>query len=125
MPTIDWGTEIIEPAHHGTGAQLCVEVRSADASWAQRFNEFADDHYRRGEVRGDRWGLVGYNEVEGHITVNDLYGDPAPARQYLTEAATARTAQHAKRTTSAREGRHEPPLRYSFDGSSPSLTTGF
>jgi hypothetical protein len=89
MPTIDSSTEIIEPAHHGTGAQLCVEVRGADASWAQRFNEVADDHYRRGEVRGGRWGLVRYNEVEGHITLNELYGDAAPARQYLTELAAS------------------------------------
>jgi hypothetical protein len=89
MPTIDWSTEIIEPAHHGTGAQLCVDMQGGDASCAQRFNDLAQEHYRRGEVRGGRWGLVRYNEVEGHITVDDLYGDPAPARQYLIELAAS------------------------------------
>ncbi len=85
LPTIDWTTEIIDPAYDGEGTQLCVEVRGADASWAQRFNEMAHNHYRRGEVRGGRWRLARYNEVEGHITLDDLYGDASPARQYLTE----------------------------------------
>ncbi len=86
MPTIDWETDSVEPPHHGSGAQLSVAVRGADAAWAERFNEAAADHYRRGEVRGGRWGRVRFNEVEGLITVDDLHGDDlGPIRSYLEE----------------------------------------
>lgn len=90
MPTIDWTTAIVEPAHHGVGDQLCVDVRGADASWAQHFNDMADGQHRRGEVRGGRWGLVRYNEVEGHITVDDLHGGvDGPIRHHLIEMVAA------------------------------------
>jgi hypothetical protein len=86
MPTIDWTTATTEPAHHGAGDQLCVDVRGADAAWAVRFNEIAERHHRGGEVRGVRCGLIRYNEVEGHITVDDCAGDSdGPIRNYLTE----------------------------------------
>lgn len=86
MPTIDWMTAIVESAHHGAGDQLCVDVRGANAAWAARFNEMADGQYRRGEVRGGSWGLVRYHEVEGHITVDGLYGGAdGPIRPHLTE----------------------------------------
>lgn len=72
IPSIAWDTESYEPPHHGSGGQLSVEVHGADAGWAQRFNELAQGQYERGEVRGGRWGLVRYHDVEGIITVDDL-----------------------------------------------------
>lgn len=75
MATIDWQTMSFEPAPHGAGAQLSVDVRGAETVWAQRFNELAEGQFRRGEVRGGRWGLIRYHEVDGLITVDDLYGD--------------------------------------------------
>lgn len=86
MPTIDWSTSSLEPHHDGDGGQLVVDVRGGDAGFARRFNEQTYFHFERGEVRGGRWGEVVYDEVEGHIRVEDLYGDEhGPIRDYLEE----------------------------------------
>lgn len=94
MPTINWDTAVVEPAHHGAGAQLSVDVVGADAAWAARFNEMAAAHYERGEVRGGGWGAVRYHEVEGIVTVDDLHGDDlAPIQNYLDEQAKSAEAR--------------------------------
>jgi hypothetical protein len=73
VPAIAWDTESYEPARHGDAWRLSVEVRGADAAWADRFNELAEGQHERGQVRGGRWGLIRYHEVEGVITVADLH----------------------------------------------------
>jgi len=87
MPEIVWETHTVEPAHHGAaGAQLSVAVRGADSAWARRFNDLAAARYERGEVRGGRWAVVQYHEVEGLITVDDLRGEALePIQDYLEE----------------------------------------
>jgi hypothetical protein len=97
MPTIDRTTAIVEPAHHGAGDQLCVDVRGADAAWTARFNEMAAGQYRQVEVHSGRWGLGRYNEVEGHGggSGDPLGGPPAgvererPRSMIFTETLTA------------------------------------
>lgn len=94
MPMIDWTTVSYEPDPDGrrVGGQLSVDVRGTSAAWADRFNSMADGQHRRGEVRGGRWGLVRYHEVEGLITVDDLYeGQEDAIRAHLENPAeTAR-----------------------------------
>lgn len=88
MPSFDWDTAVVEPGHHGAGAQLSVSVVGIDASWAAWFNDLTAAHYRRGEVRGGRWGVVRCHEVEGIVTVDDFYGDDLSAiRNYLDALA--------------------------------------